>query len=133
NRINLRYSNDYVGAEDYKFIFEFSKSYKISNLQNILLKYRTFSSETDYQKYRDKKYTLGKKIRKCILEYSDINHNKEELELHCIFSQRKNIEQVTQLNSILSWTEKLYEILSPKFNKKCLLNEFQFQWLGFLK
>jgi glycosyltransferase involved in cell wall biosynthesis len=73
---SLTYNVDYCPSEDYLLWFQISKKYKIANLPEILLYYRTH--EVNYSKLnKDVQITKANEVRKEILKFSLALDEKE--------------------------------------------------------
>lgn len=129
----VQYSEEFVPTEDYFFIFQMSKYTKIYNLEDVLLKYRTFPEEIILLKYQDRRHNLGRRIRQEIFEHYNLSLTSEEFDLHNILSQREQVHTTKELDLLLSYTEHLHRLLLKYFDKSTVSNELKFQWLGFLK
>lgn len=116
----LKFEDNCQGMEDYRFYMECSKITKITNLDQVFLRYRVHeASETQkVRKHRaEKRAQIHKEIQKISLEKSGFNLEKAEMErLLQLMPEGKKRYTVDEINDLHYLLEK---IVSQAKEMKC--------------
>lgn len=113
NKHSLRYSHEFLHAEDFGLWAEAAQFFKIANLPEVLLKYRL--SDQNISKVALKDQSQNDEILCSIysrqLALAKIPFNQNELHLHLLAaSNYKIINTPDQFNGIVSWLSKIYKM-----------------------
>jgi glycosyltransferase involved in cell wall biosynthesis len=118
SKFNLYYESQYKNVEDYAYWIKALKYTKISNIPQVLLKYRVLSTSITQQAERDFeiRFSVHKSIYLSYFRYLNYTPNDDELLLHFIIADNhrfikygKDISPVTissYLNTLYSLAEK---------------------------
>ncbi|MGV3216514.1 glycosyltransferase family 2 protein [Clostridium perfringens] len=125
---NLRYKEEYKHAEDYGLWCEISSKYKVSNLEEPLLKYRVVKNSITRQANKDMEYRryIFKKIYNSYLCELGFKPTEEELDIHFEIAMTQNLDNYRY--SIYD-KEKYLSKLEKSINNKFILDEIINQFL----
>lgn len=103
DRYNLYYDERYVHAEDYAFWVHAIKFTKISNIKEVLLRYRVLATSVTRQADKDiqLRFNIHKSIYECFFSYVGLSLTNEELYLHFIISNNNRFkDQVLNIDPL---------------------------------
>lgn len=98
-KYNLKYTKEYYYAEDYYFFAQSSLHFKITNVPQVLLKYRIHTLQVGSAKWREQFLAKSKIQAKLFLDLLETN-NENDLEWMEIFFMEKSIPDTRWLNEI---------------------------------
>lgn len=112
--LDLKYSEAIKYAQDYDLQVRASRLLKISNLEEILFKYRVHKDQVSIQK-RDLQKQCAMRIKKSQLEYMGINLNKKALDFFC--NGIPNSKKPSNVRNLVLLDAVLYEIWTRNKSK----------------
>ena len=129
---HLRYSSEYIHAEDYDLWSRISEYSELANIARPLLYYREHEKQiTNVERVSDKKQSSISRIRTRHLLQLGINASDKEASIHNIVSNGLTPKTGEQFNLTEQWLKKLvaanYE--SNMFDKKYLQKIILERWL----
>ena len=130
---NLRYEDEFLHVEDLALWNKISRVSQISNLNQILLKYRVTSGSVSAQanKKLEERNNMHKRIYKDNFHFYDIDFTEDELNLHraIVGYSPFYFDSKGQIRNLTNWLKKLYGKISRKdtFDKKALQEVFIYQ------
>ncbi len=123
-KYNLKYSSDYLHSEDYDLWSRMSEISGLSNLSDVLLKYRVHANQiTGSTHLASTRYKSVNAIRSRHLKKMGVEPSEKEMLVHNLVSDGETPTSVEQFNEVEQWLKKL--VLTN--DKKLVLDTNYFQ------
>lgn len=106
DKYNLRYDEFYEGMEDYELWIRMSRVTKLANIDEVLLKYRSHSSQVTKNVTRQQLEKM-RLIRKNTLNEIDLNFNEEDTELLLLYSTNEIFNYENRILEIFNLFERI--------------------------
>jgi len=119
---NTKFDSDFIHAEDYDFFVRVGETFKLANIQKVLLRYRFHEKSVSVQ-YRDTQIKNSTVIKKRLFKKIGFNIDDKELELYTAIAQHDYKLEKEFINKAQALLEKM--VLANRISNYFNIDFFQ--------
>lgn len=117
------YRKDYELAEDYDLFARASSRFRLTNVPEILLRYRRHARQATQAK-RESMEEVTQRIRAEALQAQGIKASKDQLRTHNLIRAPQSLTSVYDLESIEAWLLKLHDYFEHPDSKRVIVAQW---------
>ena len=128
---NYYYDKSFIHSEDYELWSRVVRKHKISNISDVILKYRAHKNQVS-QKFFKAQFDGIRECQKIQLRQLGLNPTKQQLDLHSSFSQLNFVYNQEYLLEVEQWLLELinYNSISRFYDRKSMQIVISKWWLN---